>query len=459
MLGAVVETRDRRGQVEEGQRRAQLPDVVGRVAAVHQGDAVQVVVVDERHEPGGAFAVLALVVELLGQLSDPAVVHEHALDRLAEREEQGRIVGVAGVLAPAGQRVVVVGEQFAEEDEVVLAAVGRVLAHVVGPLLVPVVFHVLDGVHAEAVAVRGVDQVLEGLGEDALHRGVLGLHVVGALELAQQVFRRAVPAVDGAVVVEVVQVVERRGMLVVLVPPAEGGIAVGEVLLVVLLVVAPQPVLVAHVVRRHVEDDVDAGGVQGVDQFLQFRERAHRRIALEEVVRMVLVVGRVVDVLALVVLLHAGNPNGLHAHAGQIGNVVLHPLPVAAVVEVAVLREILAFGFPPGLVAAELVRARIREAIGEELVDVDVAPIRRTRRVAEARFVLARLQPVGRVVHAPVADAGFLGRAGHGQKKKRRQGACQTGVPKHGRGLHRALLGGCCARPAPALCRNATPKR
>ncbi len=423
VLGAVVQARHRRGQIKEAQRGTQLPDVVARVAAVHQGDAVQVVVVNERHQPVRPLAVLALVVELLRQLPRPAVVHEHALDRLADGEKQRGVEGIARVLAEARQRVVVVAEQLAEENEIVLAAVGRVLAHVVRPLLDPVVFHVLDRIHAEAVAVRRVNQVLERLRQDVLHRRVLGLEVVRALELPQQVLRRAVPAVDRPVVVEVGQVVERRGVLVVLVPPAERAVAVGEILLVVLLVVAPQPVLVAHVVRRHVENHIDAGGVQRVNQFLQVLEGPHRRIALEEVFGVVLVIRRVIRVLALVVHLHAGHPHRLHTHARQIADVVLHPLPVAAVMEVAVLRKTLALGFPPRLVGRQLVVARVRETIREELVDVDVAPVLRTRRVAEPFLVLPGLQSVRGVVHPPVPDAALLRQPRRRPRHQRRQNA------------------------------------
>ena len=408
VLGAVVQTRHRRGQIEEAQRRPQLVDVVARVATVHQGNAVQIVVVNKRHQAVGAFAVLPLVIELLGELPRPAVVHEYVLDRLADREEQGGIVRVARVLAPTGQRVVVIGKQLTKEDEVVLAARCRVLAHVIGPLLVPVVFHVLDGIHAEAVAVRRVDQVLEGLREDALHRRVFRLQVVRALELSPQVFRRAVPVVNRPVVVEIGQGVERRGMFVVLVPPPEGAVAIGKVLLVVLLVIAPQPVLVAHVVGRHIENDVNANRMQRIDQLLQVLERAHRRVALEKVFRMVLVIGRVVQILALVVHLYTGHPDRLHAHAGQVADVVFQPLPIAAVVEVAVLREVLALGLPTRLVARQLVGAGIREAIREQLVDIDVAPVCRTRRVAEAPFRFARLESVGGIVHPPVPNARFL---------------------------------------------------
>ena len=187
-------------------------------------------------------------------------------------------------------------------------------------------------------------------------------------------------------------------MLVAIVPPAEGAVAAAKILLVVLLVVAPQPVLVAHVVGHHVEDDIDAAGVAGVNQLLELRKRAHGRIALEEILRMILVIRRVVGVLALVVHLDAGHPDGAHAHAGQIVEVVLQALPVAAVVEVAVVGKVLPFGFPRRLVGGQLVDG-IREAVREELIDVDIAPIGRAGGIGEGRILHdPRPQAIGRIV-------------------------------------------------------------
>lgn len=91
MFRAVEQAGHRRRQVEEAQGGFQFPHVVGGVAAVHEGDAVEVVVVDEGHEPVRALAVLALVVQLLGQLAETLAVHEHVLDVLAQGKKSAEL--------------------------------------------------------------------------------------------------------------------------------------------------------------------------------------------------------------------------------------------------------------------------------------------------------------------------------------------------------------------------------
>ena len=384
VLGPVKKTRHRRGGVEEGQGRLHhVVDPAG-VAALRdvKADAVDVVVVDEGDEAVLPLPVLRFGAERLGELSGPLPVDEDVLDRLAHGEEERGVERVAGILAVAGEDLVVVDEIFAEEDKVVFAACGRVLAHVVGPLLDPLLVDVLDGVDAEAIAIGGVDEVFEGLGDPIFDVVFFRGEVVGALELAVDVFGEGVPVFDRAVVVEPLEVVERVRMLPVVVPPTERVVAAAVVALVVLLVVAPKAVAVGRVVDDHIEDDVNAARMAGVDEVLQLLERAHDRVDVEEVGRVIHVVGRVVDVFALVVHLHAGNPHSGDTHPGKVIEIVLQPLPVAAVVVVAVLRETFARLKPtraidPHRARRVVVRIAVGETIGEELVDVHVAPILR----------------------------------------------------------------------------------
>ncbi|OQC56052.1 MAG: hypothetical protein BWX54_01583 [Verrucomicrobia bacterium ADurb.Bin018] len=406
VLRTVIQAGYWRGEIQEAQCGFEFPHGVAHILPTDlQRDAVQVVVVNERHQTVRAFTVHILVVKLVAQLIAILPITEHALDVLAQREEERRVERIIQVLAERRQRVVVIGKQLAKKDEIVFAASRRVLADVISPLLDPVVFHVLDGIHTEAVAVRRVNQVLERLGKYALHRRVFGLQVVRALELAQQVFRAAVPAVDGAVVVEVVEVVEGRRMLVVLVPPAECIIAAAPVLLVILLVVAPEAVFVAHVVGRDIQNHIDACGMQRVNQFLQFSKCAHGWVALEKVFGVVLVIRRIVGIAPLVIHLHTGHPDCLNAHACQITDIVFQALPIATMVIVAIVGEILAFRFPAGLVARQLVHAGIREAVGKQLIDIDVAPIGWAGSVCKSRLKLPRLESIGGIVHAPTANA------------------------------------------------------
>ena len=221
VLGAVIETGHGCGEVEEGERGAQFPDVVGRVAGILDTDAVDVVVVDEGDKPVLAFAVLCFGVERLGELTGPLPVDKDALDRLAHREEERGVEGISGLFAVAGQRGVVIDEQFAEEDKVVFALGDRVFADVVRPLFHPIVFHVLDRIDAEAVAVGGVDEIFESLRDPISDVSAVGGQIVRAPELALQGFREGIPVVDRSVPVERGQLVEGVRMLAVGIPPTE----------------------------------------------------------------------------------------------------------------------------------------------------------------------------------------------------------------------------------------------
>ena len=98
------------------------------------------------------------------------------------------------------------------------------LADVVRPCFYPVVFHVLDGIDAEPVTVRGVDEVFESLGDPVGNMRALGPEVVRALELAVNILRISIPIIDGAVVMEMSEIVE--GVWVAAgPPPAEGVVA------------------------------------------------------------------------------------------------------------------------------------------------------------------------------------------------------------------------------------------
>ena len=102
VLRAVVEAGHRSGKIEEGKRGAQLPFVVAGVARILDADAVDVVIVDESDQTGGAFAVEADIVQLAGELTAAGAVDENALDRLAHREEERGIKGEARLFAVAG---------------------------------------------------------------------------------------------------------------------------------------------------------------------------------------------------------------------------------------------------------------------------------------------------------------------------------------------------------------------
>ena len=391
VLGAVEQQGHRRRHVQERHRRAH-DGLGGRriAAAVGAREPVHVVVVEERNHVVLAGAVHVEVAHLLTELMGGIAVAEDILHRLHHRELQRGVEAVA-VGAPARQRPVVVAEQLAEHQKIVFPAPGGVVADVLRPVAAPVVRHVLDGVHAESVAVRRVNQVLERLGQNAPHLGIVRTQVVGSFELAQQLLREAVPAVDCAVIMKVVQIVEGGPVLVAAVPPAEGAVPIGPVRLVIVLVAGVDAVLVAHVVGRDVENDIHAPAVAVVNQVLQVGECAHCGVALEKVFGVILVVGRVVGVLALVILLHTGNPQRGDAHPLQIIELLTQAVPVAAVVIVAVVGVGLAIAGPRRLVARQTVHAVRGEAVGEQLVDVPVPPLLRTRRKGVG--VIARSVP------------------------------------------------------------------
>ena len=97
--------------------------------------------------------------------------------------------------------------------------------------------------------------------------GAVGFEVVSALELAVKILGPGVPVVDRAVIVEMGEFIEWIGMSASP-PPAEGVVAVRPVSIVVVGVVAEQAVEIGGVVDDHVEDDVDAARVAGVDKVL-----------------------------------------------------------------------------------------------------------------------------------------------------------------------------------------------
>ena len=72
-----------------------------------------------------------------------------------------------------------------------------------------------------------------------------------------------------------------------------------------------------------VKNDIDAAGVAGVDQVLEFLKRALGGIDVEEIRRVVLMVGSVARIAALGVHLNAGNPDGVNSHACEVVEVVL----------------------------------------------------------------------------------------------------------------------------------------
>ena len=323
MLGAVIQQRDGRAQIEKGHGRAHDGFGGRGIAATERaGKSIHVVVVEERDDVVLARAIHIEIAHFLPELVGGIAVAEHVLHRLHHRELQGRIEPVA-IGAPARQRPVVVGKQLAEHQEVALAPEGGVVADVLRPVAAPVVGHVFDGIHAEAVAVRRVDQVLERLQQDFLHGGMLGIQVIGALELPHDLFRPTVPAVDRAVGVEIAQIVERFGMLVATVPPAKRAVAVGPVALIVVFVAGVDAVFIAEVIGRDVENDVDITAMAVVDQVLKVLERAHRGIALEKVLGVVLMIRRVVGILALVILLHTGNPQRRYTHTCDVVQLLL----------------------------------------------------------------------------------------------------------------------------------------
>ena len=400
VLGAVEEAGDGCGGVEEGEGGLHhIVDAAG-VAALgdEEADAVDIVVIDKGDEAVLAFAVLGLGGEGLGELAGAGVIDEHAFDRLAHGEEEGGVEGVAGLFAVAGEGGVVVNEEFAEEDEVVFAFRGRVFADVVGPFFHPVVFDMLDGIDAEAVAIGGVDEVFEGLGDPVGDMAGVGGEIVGAFELAAEGLGEGVPVVDGAVVVEPAEFVEGVGVDAVVVPPAEVRAAAGPIPFVILAIA--EAIEVGGVVDDDIENDIDAAGVAGIDEILEVLEGAHHGIDMEEVRGVIHVVGRVAEVLALGVHLDAGDPDGVDAHAGEVIEIVEETLPVAAVVVVAVLREGFSGLGPCGAVDAHGARrvvggVAIGKAVGEELVDINVAPIRGGREKLVA--LRTGLEGVGRI--------------------------------------------------------------
>ena len=218
-------------------------------------------------------------------------------------------------------------------------------------------------------------------------------------------------------------------MLVVIVPPVLAALVPVEAL--VFLDAAPAA-LVAHVVRGDVEDDGDAVRVHLVDQVLEVLEGAHAGVAAEEVVHVVLVVrGPALVVDALVVLLDAADPDGGDAHALEVGDLQAQAVPVAAVVVVAVegvaaveaVAGVLAV--PPRPVVLDEVVAVGGEAVGEQLVDVAVAPLLRTGSVGEAGFVLAGNQRIGAAFPAvPIPSVWnvFLGPSRSGEHSQRADG-------------------------------------
>ena len=261
------------------------------------------------------------------------------------------------------------------------------LADVVSPFFHPVILDVLDRIDAEAIAVRGVDEVPESLGDPIGDMRRVGGQIVGAFELTAQGFRESVPVVDRAVIVEVGQLVEREGMATVA-PPAVAVVAAGPVLFVVVGAVAEQPVQVGGVVDDHVEDHVDAAGVAGVDQVLEFLERPLRGVDVEEIRGVVLMIGRVASIAPLGVHLYAGNPDGVDTHAAQVVEVFPETFPVAAVVEVAVVGEGSAAvadeprrAVDPHRTGCVVGRIAVGKTVGKNLVHIDVAPILRGREI------------------------------------------------------------------------------
>ena len=216
---AVVKQGNGRRQIEEGHRRLHDPDrVFHAVPAKLHREAVHVVVVEEGDDVLLAIAVILDGVHLLAELVAAVAVAEDAVHRLHEREEEGGVETVA-VAAPAGEGPGVVAEEFAEHQKIGFPAPSGVVADSLGPVAAPVVGDVLDGVNAEAVAVGGVDEVLERAVEIVGGVRIVLVEVVGAFELAHEVFGRLVPVVDGAVDVEAREVVERGAVAVVVIPP------------------------------------------------------------------------------------------------------------------------------------------------------------------------------------------------------------------------------------------------
>ena len=220
-------------------------------------------VVDEGDQAGRSLAIKASVVQLAGELTAAAAVDENAFDRLAHRKEESRVER-PGVLHMAGQGVVIVGEVFAEENEVALAEGGGVFADVIGPFYDQVKFHMLDGIDAEPITVGGINQVFEGLGDPVSDVVTSRFQIIRSPELAEDILGVSVPVVDRAVVMEMGEFIEWIGMPAVP-PPAEGVVAIRPKSLVVVGVVAEQTVEIGGVVDDHVQDDVDAAGMTGVD--------------------------------------------------------------------------------------------------------------------------------------------------------------------------------------------------
>ena len=212
VLGAVVEQRNGHGGVEKGHGRLEFGHVIIVVAAHFEGDAVDVVVVDECNQTVGAFAVLADVVALRGQLSGTAVVFKHTFDGARHRKEKSRIERIALILTEAGQRTVVIAEQLAKQEKIAFAERCRMHAHIVGPLLAPVIFNVLDGIDAESVAVCGRNQVFERQIQLVLHIFAFRRQIIGALKLAQQILRGRIPVNNRSIMMKPVQTVERAAM-------------------------------------------------------------------------------------------------------------------------------------------------------------------------------------------------------------------------------------------------------
>ena len=217
---------------------------------------------------------------------------------------------------------------------------------------------VLHGVDPEAVAVGVVDQPFGRELQLVLYGGIVGLEIVEAEQLAQDLLGIDEVA-DVAVRVKLAEVVEHPRVALAGVAPAQrvaAGVPVGGIARIAAVDQIP------HVIHDHVQDQVDPAGVAGRGQRLELRERSKVGGDGVEITR------RIAVVFGVGVQHHRRDPDRAHAEVHEVVEPGLDPGEIAAVDLGAVGGRVISLD--------RVVRGiAVCEAVGDHLIDDHVSPV------------------------------------------------------------------------------------